>query len=110
VEDLKTIDWLDEKTRKFALDKAKNMRSHIGFPDELMDDRKIEEYYRDLTFNKNSTLLGEIFKLDDFYRRKDYLKLRLPVNKTEWTKYAHVADVNARYSWLDNEISSSANI
>lgn len=42
---LKEVDWMDEKTRANALDKARSMATHIAYPDELLDDRKLEEFY-----------------------------------------------------------------
>lgn len=71
---LKTVDWMDERTRydfktfdefsfvqkvnvaflcfiirKNALDKARSMVNHIAYPDELLDDRKIEEFYSNVS-------------------------------------------------------------
>lgn len=42
---LKNVDWMDEKTRINALEKAKSMSTHIAYPDELLDNRKLEEFY-----------------------------------------------------------------
>lgn len=42
---LKKVEWMDEVTRKNALDKAASMTSHIAYPDELLDDKKLEEFY-----------------------------------------------------------------
>lgn len=43
---LKKVDWMDEETRNNALDKAKSMATHIAYPDELLDNRKLEEFYQ----------------------------------------------------------------
>lgn len=42
---LRKVDWMDEQTRQNALDKAKSMATHIAYPDELLDNRKLEEFY-----------------------------------------------------------------
>lgn len=42
---LNNVEWMDETTRKNALEKAKSMSTHIGYPDELTDDKKLEEFY-----------------------------------------------------------------
>lgn len=42
---LKEVDWMDDHTRANALDKARSMSTHIAYPDELLDDRKLEEFY-----------------------------------------------------------------
>jgi predicted metalloendopeptidase len=46
---LQTVDWMDEVTRKHALEKAKAMSAHIAYPDELLDDKKIDEYYANVS-------------------------------------------------------------
>lgn len=47
-ETLKSVDWMDEVTRKEALKKADMMVEYIGYPNELLDDTKLEEYYQDV--------------------------------------------------------------
>lgn len=42
---LRKVDWMDDHTRQNALDKAKSMSTHIAYPDELLDNRKLEEFY-----------------------------------------------------------------
>lgn len=42
---LKKVDWMDDQTRKNALAKAKSMTAFIAYPDELLDNRKLEEFY-----------------------------------------------------------------
>lgn len=35
--------------RKNAIDKAKSMTTHIAYPDELLDDNKLNEFYTDVS-------------------------------------------------------------
>lgn len=46
---LHKVDWMDEKTKQNALDKAKSMSTHIGYPDEMLNDKKLEEFYGDVS-------------------------------------------------------------
>lgn len=46
---LKEVEWMDDETRKNALDKAKSMATHIAYPDELLDDTKLEEFYQNVS-------------------------------------------------------------
>lgn len=62
---LKQVDWMDEKTRANAIDKARSMSTHIAYPDELLDDRKLEEFYEGVGFvNFNAS---KIFNLRFFF-------------------------------------------
>lgn len=45
---LKQIDWMDEVTRKHALEKAYAITSHIAYPQELLDNKKLDEHYVDV--------------------------------------------------------------
>ena len=101
---LRKVDWMDEITRKSAMEKVKSMTTHIGYPDELMDNKKIEEYYQNLTFSENFDYLTQILYMNEFGTTKAFRKLRLPVNKTDWITHARPAVVNAFYSSIENSI------
>lgn len=42
---LKSVDWMDETTRRNAIEKADRISDHIGYPDELMDDKQLEKTF-----------------------------------------------------------------
>lgn len=48
IEILKKVDWMDDITRKHALEKAKVMEAHIAYPDELLNDTIIDNYYQNV--------------------------------------------------------------
>lgn len=56
---IKTIDWMDDKTRISALEKVDAMTTHIGYPDELLDDKKLVEFYGNVRFYSSNLLLEE---------------------------------------------------
>lgn len=37
---------MEEKTKRRALDKLESMKNHIGYPDELFDNMKLDEFYK----------------------------------------------------------------
>lgn len=41
--------WMDESTKKEAVIKLENMYPHIAYPDELLDDDLLSEYYEDVS-------------------------------------------------------------
>lgn len=100
---LKTVPWMDDKTKRAALQKVNAMSEHIGYPQELMDDEKLISYHKHLSIDRNN-FLHTIRKITRFYRLKDLSKLREPVNKTDWEKHGHVAIANAYYHWQENSI------
>ena len=46
---VRNVDWMDEHTKISALEKADAMSTHIAYPDELLDDHKLEEFYADVS-------------------------------------------------------------
>lgn len=106
---LKTVDWMDEETRKSALDKAESMSTHIAYPDELLDDRKLEEFYKKLEITPGN-YLQSILNLTLFGTEYSFEKLRKPVNKSDWITHGKPAIVNAFYSSIENSIQFPAGI
>nr|XP_033323580.1 neprilysin-2 isoform X1 [Megalopta genalis] len=106
---LKKVDWMDDETRKSALDKAASMSSHIAYPDELLDDKKLEDFYQKLELTTDNYLEG-ILNLTLFGLEYSFGKLRKPVNKTDWITHGRPAVVNAYYSSIENSIQFPAGI
>lgn len=94
---------MDEKTRKSALEKAMSMSTHIAYPDELLDDKKLEEFYENLELNPGD-YLQSILNLTQFATNYSFSKLRKPFNKTDWLSHGRPAVVNAFYSSIENSI------
>ncbi|XP_050430233.1 neprilysin-2 isoform X2 [Adelges cooleyi] len=106
---LSTIEWMDENTRKNALDKAKSMTSHIAYPDELLDDKKLVEFYGDLDIT-DEDYYTSVLNLTKFGTDYSFSRLRQPVNKSDWITHSRTAIVNAFYSAIENSIQFPAGI
>ncbi|CAH1724670.1 neprilysin-2 [Aphis gossypii] len=106
---LGSIDWMDEETRKNAIDKAKSMTSHIAYPDELLDDNKLNAFYENLEVNDNDYYTS-VLNLTKFGTDYSFSKLRQPVNKSDWIIHSKTAIVNAFYSAIENSIQFPAGI
>lgn len=100
---LDNVTWMDNVTKAAAKDKVKTMSTHIGYPDEMMDNRKLEEYYNGLSINPDK-YLESVLHMNIFGTDYAFNKLRKAVNKTEWTSHARPAVVNAFYSSIENSI------
>lgn len=100
---LRANDFMDNQTKRAAMEKVNAMASHIGYPNELLDDRKLEEYHKGMELDSNS-LLKSVLKLNTFYANYSFNELRLPVNKSEWISHAATTFINAYYSFEENSI------
>ncbi|XP_023172900.2 neprilysin-2 isoform X2 [Drosophila hydei] len=106
---LDEVNWMDEKTKKEAKTKLHSMATHIGYPDEMLDNEKLAKYYEKLDINPDA-YFESFLNMNIFGTDYSFNKLRLPVNKTDWVRHARPAIVNAFYSSLENSIQFPAGI
>lgn len=101
---LHNVTWMDDETRAKAIKKAELLTTHIGYPNELADNEKLEEFYENLEMEPDNILLNTL-RLNVFQKDFNYNRLRIPVNKTDWLTHSIPATVGAAYSSLENSIS-----
>ncbi|XP_072930429.1 neprilysin-2 [Epargyreus clarus] len=106
---LNEVEWMDDKTRRAALDKADSMAAHIAYPPEMLDDKKLTEFYSGLEMSSDK-LMESVLNLTLFGTEFLFSKLRQPVNKTDWVTHGRPAVVNAFYSSIENSIQFPAGI
>ncbi|KAH8294815.1 hypothetical protein KR018_003377, partial [Drosophila ironensis] len=106
---LDEVNWMDDKTKKEAKEKLHSMATHIGYPDEMLDNEKLAKYYEKLNINPDK-YFESFLGMNIFGTDYSFNKLRLPVNKTDWVRHARPAIVNAFYSSLENSIQFPAGI
>lgn len=94
---------MDNETRTEAYAKLDKMAWHIGYPDELMDDKKIEEFYEGLEVDENQ-LFTTSLNILKFIEDKSSNDLRKINNKTDWKEHASSAFINALYNAIENSI------
>ncbi|KAI5692897.1 hypothetical protein M8J75_003309 [Diaphorina citri] len=106
---LSSVDWMDEVTRRAALDKAKFMTPYIAYPEELLINAKLEEYYSGLEVEPTNYLEAAL-NLSRFDTNYSISQLRKSVNKTDWKTHAYPTIVNAFYNPYENSIQLPAGI
>lgn len=107
---LKEVSWMDEKTRTEALRKLNAMQTLIGYPDELMDDSKLNKYHEDLNITVTNTFFENMLYIQKFFSDFEFRRLRQLFNKTDWVDHSKPADVNAYYSGIENNIRKYMNL
>lgn len=98
---LKQITWMDVNTKLAANDKVDAIVSHIGYPDELYDDKKLDEYHNAIELNRTN-YLRSVLNINKFYMSYEFNSLRKPVNKSEWILHSSPTFINAFYSFEEN--------
>ncbi|KAB0797727.1 hypothetical protein PPYR_08720 [Photinus pyralis] len=105
---LKVVDWMDEDTRNEALTKAKPIRKHVAYPQELLDDDILNEYYKSLEYSDDYLHLG--LNVNKFSWDKQSETLFEPVVASDWKQQSISHQVNAFYDSSDNSIIIPAGI
>lgn len=94
---------MDNVTRQAAIRKLDLMTSHIGYADEILDDKKLDEFYGYLDIHPDK-FFKSILSINGFFSDKQFKMLREPVNKTSWFLYESPTTVNAFYDSNRNGI------
>jgi len=112
------------------------MTAHIAYPEELLDDKKLNEFYDNVSYNHNhrerwwrtyitrriqkrenggfqleindEDYYTSVLNLTRFGTDFSFSKLRQPVNKSDWITHSRTAIVNAFYSAIENSIRESS--
>ena len=101
---LRSVQWMDEKTKFSAILKVKNMLTNIAYPNELMDDNKLVEYYGTLKIDEDK-FYESIFNHQLFVAEREFKKLREPYSKSDWRNWFGAALIDAFYDLTKNVIS-----
>jgi putative endopeptidase len=99
-DDIKTLPWMSEETKKAAEEKLALIRNKIGYPEKWRD-------YTALTVDRDD-LLGNLHRNAAFQLAYDLNKLGKPVDEKEWGMTPPT--VNAYYNPSMNDINFPAGI
>jgi putative endopeptidase len=99
-DDIRTLPWMSDATKKEAEEKLSLIRNKIGYPDKWRD-------YSALKVERDD-LIGNIHRSAVFERDYDLAKLGQPVNEKEWGMTPPT--VNAYYDPSNNDINFPAGI
>jgi putative endopeptidase len=99
-EDIKTVPWMTDATRKAAEEKLALIRNKIGYPEKWRDYSSVKVSRTDLIGNAHASAVYE--------RDYNYAKLGKPVDEKEWGMTPPT--VNAYYNPSFNDINFPAGI
>jgi len=97
---IKTLEWMDESTKKAALEKLAAFQVKIGYPEKWRD-------YSTLRVDRGPFVLNEL-RAENFESKRQLNKIGKPVDRTEWGMTPPT--VNAYYNPKMNEIVFPAGI
>jgi predicted metalloendopeptidase len=106
---LDVTEWMDDESREAALGKVDAITSSVAYPDWLLDDAEVNEYFGESdTIFEGTTHVVNVKTRMEWYSRKHMIALREAPDKTEWVMSPHI--VNAYYMPTYNSINFLAGI
>jgi putative endopeptidase len=99
-EDIKTLDWMTDATKKAALAKLQAITNNVGYPKKWRD-------YSKVTIARDD-YFGNAARLAEFMHVRQIEKIGTPTDRTEWGM--STPTVNAFYSPQQNSINFPAGI
>ncbi|XP_031705969.1 phosphate-regulating neutral endopeptidase PHEX [Anarrhichthys ocellatus] len=97
----KENDWMDEPTKKKAIEKAHAVLAKVGYPEFILNDTYLNEDLKQLRFSEKD-YYGNVMQTLKFIAQSDIAWLRKSVPRTEW--FTNPTTVNAFYSSSTNQI------
>ncbi|KAK6738801.1 hypothetical protein RB195_020730 [Necator americanus] len=103
-----TNDWMNKQTRASALDKAMQMLANIAYPDFILDDAKLDDYYRGIFMKETDSYSEMVQKILRWDIEFDFKRLIKQPDRTEFN--FNSAFVDAYYEPMTNSIKFPAAI
>ncbi|XP_068566340.1 phosphate-regulating neutral endopeptidase PHEX [Cebidichthys violaceus] len=97
----KENDWMDEPTKKKAVEKAHAVLAKVGYPEFILNDTYLNDDLKQLRFSEKD-YYGNVMQTLKFIAQSDIAWLRKSVPRTEW--FTNPTTVNAFYSSSTNQI------
>lgn len=91
---IQNAEWLDNKTKKLALEKIRSIYASVAYADEFLDGKNIDNYYKELEINSENYLQAFV-NITKFKRLNKISNLRKLVNRTNWIYRENTAIINA---------------
>lgn len=103
--------WMDDEIKEKARKSIDNLHEVVGFPDDLMNDERIVEFYDkfNVTFDETKYLESSLAMMAAL-NREAYRELRVPVNRKAWSDLVSPTGVAAAYVRSKHVIYLSAGI
>uniref|UniRef100_A0A3Q3VTZ4 Uncharacterized protein n=1 Tax=Mola mola TaxID=94237 RepID=A0A3Q3VTZ4_MOLML len=97
----KENDWMDQPTKKKAIEKAHAVLAKVGYPEFILNDTYLNDDLKQLQFSEKD-YYGNVMQTLKFIAQSDISWLRKKVPRTEW--FTNPTTVNAFYSSSTNQI------
>lgn len=101
---IQAVSWMDRETRERAIDKARALKVHVGYQNELEEWLlSQEDEYKELEIEPND-LLANILRMGIYDNDYLFSLLHEPIYRNESNTLLNPAEVLAQYVFTENAI------
>ncbi|XP_073251055.1 endothelin-converting enzyme homolog [Porites lutea] len=101
IDTLEKQDWMDNKTKEAAKQKAESIIENIGYPDYIMDEKYLADQYKDVEIDPRTFFDNDVSTIKNRNLRT-LAKAGTKVDKSEWPFPPTM--LNAFYSYNQNKM------
>lgn len=94
---------MDEKTKQIAQKKLSLVKQYIAYPDEILDDEKLDAYYHNIEVHPGSFLKSHL-SIEIANVKRSLKGFKHSTKDNSWTHHIDIATANAVYLRSENSI------
>lgn len=100
------LPWLDDTAKINAIRKSLFMKQIVGYPDQLKNNKIIDDYSRNLEIYPDN-FLKNILNVQRFHYEYSISGLKEPIDKRAWLSFADSTTINAYYYSIFNSFGNN---
>lgn len=98
-----SLKWMDKKTRTRASEKIRNIDMFVAYPEEFLDNNKLEAYFEKLQLESDS-FVENLLTIKKFNKEMSFNMYGTFANKTDWKRSNSVTNIDAYYKPHENTV------
>lgn len=99
-----SLDWVDVKAREKASAKVRNIDILVAYPDEFLDDSKLEAYYEKLHLPSEDSFVENLLAVNKFSKKMSFSTNGTYANRTDWRRHDSITSIYALYKPEKNSV------
>ncbi|MFH4979176.1 hypothetical protein AB6A40_005885 [Gnathostoma spinigerum] len=96
------LDWMDDESKKGAYGKITDLQVNVAYPDLIMDEKALNDYFNDLSFTDNDTYFTMLDKIDAF----NFNKINSQLLKDKYDRSDFLGPAGTVNAWYTPELNS----
>ncbi|TRY79150.1 hypothetical protein TCAL_13061 [Tigriopus californicus] len=106
---LEKLDWLDPQTKTLVKEKISNIKTMMGYPDYIMDNKALDRAYESFKVKEHRFFQNQL-RFNKFVVQKNLDLFQTKVDKDYWLLISPPTTVNAYYAYSRGQVIFPAGV